>query len=112
MLTKFNFTKDALSNLPVPKTDQRKVYHDAKTTGLQLRVTSTGVRTFSVFRRVKGGAPERMTLGRFPDMTIEQARRLAATVNSAIEDGANPAKVKRAHKSEVTFGEVFTDCRR
>lgn len=109
MLTKFNFTKDALSSLPIPASEQRKVYHDAKTTGLQLRVTSTGIKTFSVFRRVKGGAPERMTLGRFPDMTIEQARRLAATVNSAIEDGANPAKVKRAHKSEVTFGEVFTD---
>ena len=52
MLTKFNFTKDALSSLPIPASEQRKVYHDAKTTGLQLRVTSTGIKTFSVFRRV------------------------------------------------------------
>jgi integrase len=109
MNTKFNFTKEALSNLPLPTNGVRTVYHDAKTTGLQLRVTHAGIKTFSVFRRIKGGAPERMTLGRFPDMTIDQARRLAAKVNAEIEEGTNPAKVKRAHKSEITFGEAFTD---
>lgn len=83
------------------------MYHDAKTRGLQIRVTSTGVRTFCVYRRTKSGQPERVTLGRFPEMTIEQARASAATVNAAIEVGASPARVKRAHREEPTFGEVF-----
>jgi len=56
---------------------------------------------------VKGGQPERVTLGRFPEVTVEQARRLAATINSAIADGANPAEVKRAHKAELTFADLF-----
>ena len=36
-----------------------------KTPGLQLRVSATGVKTFSVYRRLKAGEPERVTLGRF-----------------------------------------------
>lgn len=102
-----SFTKEKLIGLPLPEAGKRAVYHDAKTTGLQIRVTSTGAKTFSILRRIKGGQPERVTLGRFPDMTIEQARRAAADVNAAIENGANPAEVKRAHREEPTFAEVF-----
>ena len=105
----FNFTKEALTNLLRPELGQRAVYHDAKTTGLQLRVTHTGIKTFSLYRRIKGGPPERVTLGRFPDMTIEQARKLAARVNSEIEEGSNPAEVKRAHKGEPTLAEFFKE---
>ena len=106
---RFNFTKEALTRLPVPTGDQRVTYHDAKTTGLQIRVTASGIKTFSVYRRVKGGQPERITLGRFPDMTVEQARKLAARVNSEIEEGANPASVKRAVKGEPTLSEFFKE---
>ena len=106
---RFNFTKEALTSLPLPAGGQRAIYHDAKTTGLQIRVTSTGVRTFSLYRRIKGGQPARVTLGRFPEMTIEQARKLAARVNSEIEEGANPADVKRAHKGEPTLSEFFKE---
>jgi integrase len=104
-----NFTKAALTTLLPPGLGKRAVYHDAKTTGLQLRVTHAGVKTFSLFRRVKGGLPERMTLGRFPDMSIEQARKLAARVNSEIEEGSNPAEVKRALKGEPSVSTFFEE---
>ena len=107
--TRFNFTKAALSILSLPATGKRVTYHDAKTTGLQIRVTAAGLKTFSVFRRVKGGQPERITLGRFPDMSVEQARKMAARVNAAIEEGSNPAAVKRAHKGEPTLSEFFKE---
>ena len=109
MSNTINFTKETLTTMRPPEPGQRAVYHDAKTTGLQLRVTHTGVKTFSLFRRIKGGLPERVTLGRFPDMTIEQARKLAARVNSEIEEGSNPAEVKRAHKGEPTLAEFFKE---
>ena len=104
-----NFTKESLAALPLPAAGKRATYHDAKTTGLQLRVTAAGIKTFSVFRRIKGGQPERITLGRFPEMTVEQARKLAARVNAAIEEGSNPADVKRAHKNEPTLSEFFNE---
>jgi len=109
MSKSLNFTKEALQALPKPKDGNRAVYLDAKTTGLQLRVTATGAKTFSVYRRIKGGQPERVTLGRFPAMTIEQARKLAARVNAEIEEGSNPAMVKRASKEEPTFAELFKE---
>ena len=109
MNTSFNFSKEALLSLPTPDTGKRIVYHDAKTTGLQIRVTDTGTKTFSVYRRIKGGQPERVTLGRFPAMTIEQARKQAARINAEIEEGSNPAQVKRAHKEELTFAGMFKE---
>jgi len=104
---KFNFTKEKLDALPLPDAGKRSIFHDAKTTGLQIRVTSTGVKAFCVFRRVKGGQPERITLGRYPLMTIEKARKQAAEINLAIESRANPAQARRAHKTELTFSELF-----
>ena len=78
MSEQINFTKKTINALPIPEPGKRDTYHDTKTAGLQLRVTPTGAKTFSVYRRTKGGTPERVTLGRYPDMTIEQARKSTA----------------------------------
>lgn len=107
--TRFQFNKERILALPTPATGTRATYYDTKTTGLQLRVTPAGVKTFSMYRRTKGGGPERVTLGRFPAMTVEQARKAASTVNAEIENGANPAEVKRALKAEPTFAEMFKE---
>jgi len=96
---RFQFNKEKLLALPLPATGSRATYHDTKAIGLQLRVTSTGAKTFSIYRRTKGAGPERVTLGRFPSMTVDQARRTAATINAEIENGGKPAAVKRAHKA-------------
>lgn len=101
------FSKERLSTLPLPVTGQRATWHDTKTPGLQLRVSSTGIKTFSVYRRIKNGLPERVTLGRFPAMTVEQARKAASAVNAEIEAGANPAQVRRAIREEPSFYEMF-----
>lgn len=107
--TRFSFSKEKLLALPVPEAGKRDTYHDTKAIGLQLRVTSTGAKTFSVYRRLKGGQPERLTLGKFPAMTVEQARKAAAAVNAEIEAGASPAGAKRALKQEPTLAEFFTE---
>ncbi len=106
-VTHIPFSKERLLALPLPETGKRKTYHDTKIQGLQLRVSSTGIKTFCVYRRLKGGQPERMTLGRFPATTVEQARKSATAINAEIESGANPAAVRRAIRAEPTFAEVF-----
>jgi integrase len=106
---KINFTKASLDALPLPASGHRVAYHDAKTNGLQIRVTSTGVKTFCVFRRIKNGNPERVTLGRYPDMSIEQARREAARINALIVEGINPNSDARALKTETTLQELFDE---
>ena len=104
-----NFTKAAIDALPVPEQGRRDTYHDSKTAGLQLRITSSGIVTFSVYRRIKSSGPERITLGRYPDMTIEQTRRKAAEFNAAIAGGNNPADIVRASKREMTLDDLFSE---
>lgn len=103
-----NFTKDALEKLPLPAAGQRVEYYDAKVPGLCVRVSSTGAKTFSVLRWIKDtGKPERVTIGRFPAVTIEQARRKAGEVNHAVARGENPAAAIREKRAELTLAEGF-----
>ena len=84
--TRFSFTKELIEKLPTPGPGGRQVYWDdgskQSVPGLQLRVGATGIKTFCLYRRTKGGGPERLTLGRFPAMTYEQARRNGACQGS------------------------------
>ena len=110
---KFNFTKLTLDALQLPEKGKRAYYYDTKTRGLGIAVTSAGAKSFIVYRWVSG-KPERVTLGRYPDMTIEQARGKAAGINAAIAQGENPADKQRAHRAEMTLenlkDEYLTRC--
>lgn len=104
-----NFTKAVLDALPLPAKGQRAEYSDAKQAGLRLRVSASGVKTFCVLKRVKGAGMERVTLARYPEMTVEQARRKTAEIIGKIAEGDNPAEVRRAIRAEMTFGELFKE---
>lgn len=106
MAIKLHFTKEGIERLSLPEPGRRVDYQDTNTPGLQLRVTSRNVKTFSYLRRLNGTL-ERITLGRFPGLTLEQAKRKVTLIAADIATGENPAKVKRAHKEEPTFTEVF-----
>lgn len=108
MANKINFTKAAIDGLILPEHGKRTDYQDTKTTGLQLRVTSNGTKTFSVLRRIQGTL-ERITIGRYPDLTVEQARRKAIQINADIANDVNPGEVKRGRKRELTFSELFAE---
>lgn len=99
------FSKTRVEALPAPRTG-RTYYHDAACPGLMLAVTSAGAKSFCMCRRV-GGKPQRVHLGRFPIMTVEQAQIMAAKVNAAINCGGDPQAAKRAKRGEQTFQELF-----
>ncbi|BAK76669.1 phage integrase family protein [Pseudogulbenkiania sp. NH8B] len=100
METRINFTKAALTNLPVPAAGQRFTFHDIKQPGLQLRVTANNVKTFAVFKRVAGGSPERVSIGRFPEVTVEQARSRAREVVNQLATGVSLSATKKAKAAE------------
>jgi hypothetical protein len=105
---RFNFTKASIEALPLPAAGERATYHDQHTAGLQLRVTASGKKTFSLYKRAKGGKPERVTLGSFTDgVTVEQARTKALKLKSAMSEGVSPTMALRAARAELTFGEAF-----
>lgn len=104
---RLNFTVAALKALPLPPEGKRDTYHDTKEPGLQIRVGPTGRMQFSVLKRVKNGPPGRITLGAFPDLTIEQARAKAIQIKNAIALGQDPAAILREKRSELTLGAAF-----
>lgn len=106
---RIKFTDRTLRALPCPPAGGRVEYFDSEQAGLRLRVSSSGVKTFTLYRRTKNGPPERLTLGRFDDIKCEQARTEARKLIGRIAGGANPAEVKRAHKGEPTFAALFKE---
>jgi len=106
MANKISFTKKVLDKLPLPPVGKRVDYFDTGTNHLTLRVSHVGTKAFVLYRKIDGVA-ERLTLGRYPTMTIDQARRMVAHHNGSIAVGQNPAEQKRSMRQESTLGEVF-----
>ena len=103
---RFNFTKKALDALPVPANEQRAYFYDVQVRGLAIAVSPAGRKTFVLYRKVNR-RPERINLGLYPEMSIDQARGKAEQMNSAIAQGENPRNDQRAMKQENTLGEFF-----
>lgn len=97
MPTRVNFTKAIINSLPLPASGRQLVY-DSKTPDLALRITAAGTGSFQLYCKFKG-RPVRVTLGRWPDMTVEQARRHATRAVASVADGVNPAAEKRADRA-------------
>lgn len=109
MAKKFKFGKEKIEALRKPAEGQRLEVQDTQVPGLSLRVTSNGTKTFCVFRRVKGGEPIRVTIGRFPDVSVEQAQKQARNVIGQAAQGVNVAEIRRAGKIERTFADLFSE---
>jgi integrase len=103
---KFVFSKTAIEALVSPS--GKRVFHaDAKVRGLQLIVQSSGHRSFYLYRKIRG-RPERLLLGRYPDLSIEAARRMAEQLNARIAEGHDPSDERRREKTQETFGDLYT----
>ena len=100
---KFPFTKNALEKLKPAPMGKRLSYQDSQTRGLSLIVTETGNMS-CVVRRTISAKPEKFTLGRYPDLSIEAARGLAAEIHAKIAKGLNPRQEKI---KEYSIGDLF-----
>ncbi len=98
------FRKDTLAVLPIE--DKRYAVFDSKTPCLQLIVYPSGVKTYFLYRRVNA-RPERIKIGRFETITIEQARNEAKRLNSLITLGNDPVQDKKEKQEKPTFKELY-----
>jgi len=103
---KYNFTKNFIESLKPAKAGKRDYYKDAKVSGLEIMVTAKGNKSFKVTKK-KGGRIIRVTLGGYPDLSIENARQKAFEVNSQIAQGINPNEEKNQIRQEIAFGDLF-----
>ena len=102
-----NFTKKTLLDLPIPK-GKRETYKDIKERGLSIYITNNGIRTFFIRKRVEG-KDEKIIIGNFPDLSVDNARNKALEIKSFVAKGINPNDTKRQSRAEYTLGQLFEE---
>jgi len=99
------FTNDRLMKLPVP--EKGRVYHyDEKVPGLCICVTHAASRTFYYYKKVDG-QPQRVRLGKFPDVPISAARDAAKEMVGEVAKGRDPAAERRTRRESPTLQALF-----
>ena len=101
-------TKNFIDKLSTP--DQGQVfYRDDLLKGFGVRVTESGVRSFILEKRINGKV-KRITLGRYPELTVEQARKEAQKLLGKIATGINPVSERKATEQRaITLQQVLDD---
>ncbi|MDE6477758.1 MAG: Arm DNA-binding domain-containing protein, partial [Alphaproteobacteria bacterium] len=90
MAHQFFFNPYILDNLPAPNTGF-DVVQDLSEPRLRMYITSRGVKTFFVRKRV-GGRDKRIIIGNYPDIDIEDARGRVAEI---LRTAAQKPKIRR-----------------
>ena len=93
MSNSITFTQARIKELPLPEKG-RVDYYDIKVPKLTCRVSSSGNKSF-VVTKWNGKVTSRVTLGRFPDMTVTDAQHKAQVILTAINSGIDPTAEKR-----------------
>lgn len=84
-----------------PVNGARLELSDTRCAGLVLRVTPSGVRSFSFrFRDPASGKVSRATLGTYPDLSLADAREKANELRGSVARGINPVEAKRKVRQE------------
>ncbi|MFQ6006817.1 MAG: Arm DNA-binding domain-containing protein, partial [Woeseia sp.] len=87
-LPSVRLTKGHVERLQSPAKGQRFL-RDTELKGFLVRVTAAGSKAFCLEKRIKGRNVRR-TIGRYPDMSVERARRQAHIWLGLLAEGKNP----------------------
>ncbi|MDO9472019.1 MAG: tyrosine-type recombinase/integrase [Caulobacter sp.] len=90
--TSANRKAQRLTKTLIENTPRDAICWEAETPGFGLRTTRGGAKSFIFQFRTVTGEQGRITLGRYPAMTVEEARRLAREHRVLVDKGGNPSR--------------------
>ena len=114
MAVKFSFTKRRLDALVAPAED-REYVQDEGAEGLFLCITRAGTKTFYLVKWQVGKGKVRVPLGKFPTMSVEDARKECRKLVAKISDGIDVQQARNAKRHEPTIQglwDYWLDCAR
>lgn len=88
-----------------PPNSGRVEYWDATVTGLGLRVSESGRKSWVLMYRHQRRL-RRLTLGTYPVIPLAKAREMAGGALREVVDGQDPAAIKKSERDADTFGEL------
>ncbi len=104
-------TKTVVDKLAAPSAGQAFL-RDALLKGFAVRITASGRKAFIVEKRIEG-LVKRITLGRYGELTVEQARREAQKLMGKVAMGINPiAERERERLRSIRLIDAFEDFKR
>jgi hypothetical protein len=105
---KFNFTDNRLMQLEPNENNKRCYFYDSKQDGLRLQITTAGTKSFQFqIWDKKRQKPVTLSLGKYPKLSIEQARKKALAEMTAVNSGEDIEDSMRIMKNEAIFSEIF-----
>ena len=103
-------TEVGIKSIQPPETGQDD-HFDASLPGFAVRVTPRGTRSFVFFYRVRG-KQRRSTLGRYPALSLAEARDKARDILRLLDAGEDPRRKRHEQDEEAqaaTYGIVVED---
>lgn len=105
---KVNFTDNLLKRIKASPDKARSYIYDAKTPGLRLQVTANGTKSFQYqFWSSKHRRPITRTLGRYPALSIREARKQATACMKELNDGVDLEREASLIRKEDDLDAVF-----
>ncbi len=104
---KIKFTNSYIKAIKKPVAS-RSYFQDLKEKGLSLYITQNDVRTF-YFRKRINGKDEKIIIGNFPDLSVENARKKLNIIKGQIAQGINPNQEKSSLRNELTLIELIDE---
>jgi integrase len=102
------FTDRYLKSLKPAPTGKRIVHWDAATPSFGCRITDRGVISFFVMRRMHGNPrPIRVVLGRYPEIGLAKARKLAIAALGDLVSGVHPKQRARPVNTFAALADEF-----
>jgi integrase len=98
MIIEINFTEASIEKLQIPLV--REEYKNKSNGSFRLRVSPTGDKTFSLYRRVKGSVAVRVTIGSFGSLSLAEARQEFKNLDSLCERGIDPRESIKGKQAE------------
>ncbi len=100
----YAFTNRWIDSITAPEKGQVD-YFDERTTGLGLRISSAGRKSWFLMYR-HAGRLRRYTLGTYPALGLADAREKAKELLHEVAMGSDPATQKQVNRGAPTFGEL------
>ena len=94
-------TDAQIKRLPIPPKTQKRPDVHTDYDALQLHIFNTGRKSW-LFNFRWNGKEANLTLGRYPDLSLAEARRKRDEARAMLQQGIDPREAKRAAKAEAT----------
>lgn len=90
-------TKSTVDKLPIPSGGDAYYWDSDRQgpLGFGVRVTPKGVRSFVYQYRLRGRPARRLTIGRYGQLTPDQARTIARDYSLSVREGVDPVEAQR-----------------